>query len=407
MGDSRKVRLGAGSMLERTPRGGTIKLAALLARLCGHVLVERFTARSVVDGMDVPPSVLALTTQWLTAVLCDSHDGVKVVGYQVDLASAGTSVRAVLRVQYDDLAPPGLPDKFFVKTTPSVRTRIANGATGTSAGEAGFYRELRSQLELEAPRGFHSAFSITSLRSIHLIEDLVSSKNATFFTPADVLSRSQAEDVVFQLARLHRSARALPRPQWLRPYQTWWEDGIRVADLKSFHDKGLRRSRHVVPTPLRKSDDRLWRAFVRSVEIHGQLPTTVLHGDPHLGNWYQTGDSAMGLLDWQCVTVGHWSRDLAYALSSVLTVDQRRAWERDLVALYVELLGDFDGEPDAGNHGFLRYRQQLPGALMMWTPVCGSPWFAPEMQPRSVALEMVHRISTAIDDLDACASLDA
>jgi aminoglycoside phosphotransferase (APT) family kinase protein len=41
----------------------------------------------------------------------------------------------------------------------------------------------------------------------------------------------------------------------------------------------------------------------------------------HLGNWHFTGGGAMGLCDWQCISVGHWSRDLAYALASTLTVD--------------------------------------------------------------------------------------
>jgi aminoglycoside phosphotransferase (APT) family kinase protein len=63
----------------------------------------------------------------------------------------------------------------------------------------------------------------------------------------------------------------------------------------------------------------------------------------HLGNWYFMGGGAMGLCDWQCISVGHWSRDLAYALASTLTVERRRSWERELIALYLQRLAEACG----------------------------------------------------------------
>ena len=44
----------------------------------------------------------------------------------------------------------------------------------------------------------------------------------------------------------------------------------------------------------------------------------------------------MGLCDWQCISRGHWARDLAYAICH--HADRWRtveSWERELVARYV------------------------------------------------------------------------
>ncbi|MGH7806211.1 MAG: hypothetical protein ACREQJ_17825, partial [Candidatus Binatia bacterium] len=120
-----------------------------------------------------------------------------------------------------------------------------------------------------------------------------------------------------------------------------------------------------------------------------------------LGTWYVTSAGRMGLCDWGCVMKGNGARDFAYAVSATLEVQDRRAWERDLLALYLDRLRAAGGESVTFEVGFRRYRQQLFAALLMWTPtLCHSP-LLPDMQPEAVATEMIHRISTAIGDLDA------
>jgi aminoglycoside phosphotransferase (APT) family kinase protein len=137
------------------------------------------------------------------------------------------------------------------------------------------------------------------------------------------------------------------------------------------------------------------------VQVHRDLSPTLLHGDVHLGNWYVTAGGAMGLCDWQCVSVGHWSRDVAYALASTLDVEQRRAWEVRLLETYLEQLREGGAPPTSFAAAWEMYRLQLLGALTMWTPTYRPPPFMPEMQPTEVTEEMLRRISTAIVDLDS------
>ena len=62
-------------------------------------------------------------------------------------------------------------------------------------------------------------------------------------------------------------------------------------------------------------------------------PFAVLHGDYRLDNLLFDPDGAdVVAVDWQTLAVGPPARDLAYFLGTSLTVDDRRAAERELVA---------------------------------------------------------------------------
>ncbi len=61
----------------------------------------------------------------------------------------------------------------------------------------------------------------------------------------------------------------------------------------------------------------------------------MLHGDYRLDNLLFDPDGAdVVAVDWQTLAVGPPARDLAYFLGTSLTVDDRRAAERELVAEY-------------------------------------------------------------------------
>ena len=110
------------------------------------------------------------------------------------------------------------------------------------------------------------------------------------------------------------------------------------------------------------------------------------------------------MCDWQCLTKGHWSRDVAYMLSAALTPQDRAAWERDLLKRYLERMGPRAGVKLAFDEFFDHYRRQMLHALWMWTiTLCHSP-FLPAMQTEDTSLAMIERISAAMADLD---SIDA
>jgi hypothetical protein len=68
----------------------------------------------------------------------------------------------------------------------------------------------------------------------------------------------------------------------------------------------------------------------------------VVHGDYRLDNllFPDAGPAGVAVVDWQTAAIGPPVRDLAYFVETSVTVEDRRARERDLVATYHRALAD-------------------------------------------------------------------
>lgn len=392
---------------DRSTLRDTLGTGALAARLASNLLWEKVTRPSATRVGDVPCNFESIEPEWFTAVLCAGRSGAEVTSARLGRGSRGTSARQQFLIEYNEAGQrAGLPSSVFAKGTPDLITRIAGSVSESMTGEAYFYSSIRPELRIEAPIGYHSAFDLRSGRSIHLLEDLVETKGATFCSPQNRIYRTQAEEIVSLLATLHGTYYDSPRLDSEFAHILRWTDEygrmVRAVDLKKYHLRGWDKAADVLPGPLLKRRNEIWPAIVRSTELHNALPHTLVHCDVHLGNWYTTVGGTMGLLDWQCLARGHWSRDLAYALSATLTIEDRRVWERDLIALYLDLFAVHSGITIGFDEAWLRYRQQMFGALAFWTPTYAPPLFAPRnMQPATTAVEMIRRFAQAIVDLDS------
>ncbi len=400
---------------------GLAEIAGAAAR-AGLVLGwERLAKPKVRRLEDVPANDRAVTAEWLTAVLCRSRLGVEVIGVELGATSSGSSVRRQFSLTYNEagrraaLAEAGrrggLPGSVVAKLSPTLVTRLGLGTSRAMVDEWLAYTVLRPQLgpELEAPWGYHAAYDLRTYRHVTLMEDLVATRGASFCSPETPISRERAEDMLGVLAAIHgkfyRDPRLDDEYTLLKPIWSWWKRPTELFRLDAYHERAMRVAAHVMPPQLQRRRADVWPAFQRALALQQSLPRTLIHSDVHVGNWYVTRSGRMGLCDWQCIAKGHWSRDVAYAMSAALTIEHRRAWGRDLLALYLDRLHAAGGEKVAFDEGFLRYRQQLFPALLMWTPtLCHSP-LLPDMQPERVSLELIHRMSTAIGDLDALDAL--
>ena len=393
-------------------------ILAKAVQVSGYLLWEKLARPRVTRASEVPGLPDAITAQWMTEVLCRDRPGVEVVAVESTDGSAGSTVRRRFHLTYNDAGRRlveqeadrrgGLPASVFAKMTATLTSRLAYSG-GAMADEALFFNEIRRELDLEAPWGYFASYDFRTCRSIQLMEDLVATRGATFGTPETRIDRSQAEDVVTTLATLHAKFAADPRldgrfsilrtvPQWYRSAEPF--------RLDKYHAQAMDKAKDVIPPRLYARRGETWGAFMKSVRLHDELPRTLLHSDVHLGNWYITSAGRMGLCDWGCVMKGNWSRDFAYAVSGTLTVENRRLWERDLLELYLDRVAAGGGPRLSLDEGWLRYRQQLFQGLLMWTPtLCHSP-LLPDMQPEHVALEMIRRTATAIDDHQSLECLD-
>jgi aminoglycoside phosphotransferase (APT) family kinase protein len=382
-------------------------LAAL--KIGGRVAFERLVQPKARRRDDVPCSPGAITPEWLTAVLCDKVPGAVVTGVEVKPASAGTHERHRLVVTYNEQGRRAdLPASMFTKSLPSVVTRMIGGFNGTARAEGRFYMQLRPQLEIEAPVGYHAAFDTRSYASILLLEDLVAAKSAAFCNHRTYVTRGMAEDMIDLLAALHArffgDTALASQYRWVAPYPRWFTIGAQKMDLEHYTRKAFDAASHVIPQSVLARRDAVWPAAMRALAVHDNGPQGLLHSDVHIGNWYLTGAGTMGLCDWQCLSRGHWSRDVAYAVAAALTPEDRRAWEKDLLTRYLERFAALGGTRPDFNESFNHYRQQMVHALLMWTiTLCHSP-LLPNMQSKDTTLTMIERISTTMADLDTLKS---
>ena len=390
--------------------GASTATALAALKIGGRVAFERLARPKARRLEDVPGSPYAITSEWLTAVLCGNSPGAVVTHVEVKPASAGTHERHQLVVSYNEEGRrAGLPVSIFTKSLPSVVTRMIGGFNGTARVEGNFYTQLRSALQIEAPLCYHSAYDRRTFAAIHLLEDMVATKAATFCNHKTCVSRAMADDMIDLLASLHSRFYGDPDARRAPPM------ACRLSEM--VHDRLRRKwapsitpARHSTPPPtsflprvLARRDD-VWPATMRALALHDSEPQGLIHSDVHIGNWYRTGAGQMGLCDWQCLSRGHWSRDFAYAVTASLAPNNRRSWERDLLARYIERFAEQTGVRPDFDRSFLHYRQQVVHALAMWTiTLCHSP-LLPNMQPEDTTLTMIERITTAMADLESISS---
>jgi thiamine kinase-like enzyme len=360
-----------------------------------------------VTAEDLPISYEAITDEWLTNVLCTDHPGAEVIAHRLDVIDDGNSNRRRIYLDYNDKGTSaGLPDRVFGKATHALSTRMSVGLSGGAAAEVHFFNNIRPHLRIEAPTAHFATINPSTLNSIILLRHLPD--DTTFCTHTTEFTRQRAENQMRLLASFH--GQYLDSPELataLAPLNTW-KGFFGTLDYPAFEDacdQGFAIAEPVIPDRLFARRREIWPATRQSVTGNDAMPATLTHGDCHQRNWYITPTGEMGLNDWQAATRGHWSRDVAYTLATALTIDNRRAWEHDLLDYYFEHLERAAGRTLPCDGMFDAYRQQLMTVLAFWTITINPAPGMPDMQPRDSTLEYLNRISTAIDDLDTLDSL--
>ena len=385
--------------------------ATTAAKIARRIELEKQTQPKAKRVGDVLPSVDAVTTEWLTDAVCRDHPGAVVRDLRIEAVSSGTHERHRLFLTYNEQGGnAALPTTLFTKTLPTVETRLFAGITGHARTEGRFYTELRPELDLEIPICYQSTVDRESLAALHLLEDMVATKGAVFCDYQTYVSREMAESMVDLLAMLHGHLYDDPRLydefRWIASYEKWFTGGVTKFRVDQYTDEALTQAADLIPYGLLKRRDQVWPATIKALEVHKGRPSTFLHSDVHIGNWYQTAKGSMGLCDWQCAAKGHWSRDLAYVISAALQIEDRRAWEQDLVRRYLDRLQHACGQRFEFDVSWDLYRQQMLHALLMWTPTLCHSEHLPSMQPEAASLAMIARMTAAIDDLDSIGSCD-
>jgi Phosphotransferase enzyme family len=368
---------------------------------------------AAIDHTVAPWSSEAVTPQWMTGALCRDVLGAEVTDVQLGEIDHGSNSRQAIGVTYNEAGQAaGLPEKLFAKSTPNWKQRIVVGLVGSASQEWGFYRDLRAELgELESPYGYYGVVDDESCRSIVLIED-ISDRIAEWGNPTTLyVDRQRAETMVDILAQIHGRMWANPRLDelpWLRSglaFQRHLNATVRfpeqtIVGFERAQERGLN------PDGLAAHRDDIVPAMMRSFEMNDADVHTLLHFDVHINNWYLATSGNMGIMDWGCVSRGNWASDFAYMMMGSLTTEDRRAWERDLLARYLDEVREHGGKPPSFDEAWLRYRQQTHHGWTFWLMTIGFGEDQPEMQADEICTTLVERMSQAVVDLDSFKALD-
>jgi hypothetical protein len=345
-----------------------------------------------------------ITLDWLSRALCGGSPGARVISVAVCAASTGTTTRTALSLDYNHAGVAAeLPTRVFVKWTTSLAQRLMLGLGGLIHGEPGFYQHVRPMLQIEAPTGYFAAVDSRAWRSVVIMEDVVSTRGARFWLPGDALGRDGIEELLANVAAWHGALWDSPLLRAWRWLRTQAEQASLIDALLGLANRlpaGAERAESVIPESLRARQPDLYEGMRRSMRLAGRGPLTYLHGDLHIANTYRSDEGRMGIADWQAGLKGSWAHDYGYLVATALAVEDRRAWERDLLAFYVDRLAAAGGPALTVDAGWLAYRQSLFYPYFAWLYTIGRSRLQPSFQPDDVSLTMIGRIATAIEDLD-------
>ncbi len=129
---------------------------------------------------------------------------------------------------------------------------------------------------------------------------------------------------------------------------------------------------------------------------------TLLHGDTHVGNVYFTAGGGTRFLDWSAYHFGSCFHDLVYFLSSMLTVEDRRAHEMQVLDHYLDTLHRLGGPQfDRTNDEELMVEYRRSYLTNIIWPVCGTNLQTRErinaFTERTIAAWVDHKVIEVIE----------
>lgn len=355
------------------------------------------------DQLSVPRHPDEVTTAWLDAALRRRHPDVRVTATQQTNVLWGTATKVFLDVEYADAPVPGGPGtKLCVKGELDDRVRgsfASWGATPTQV-EAAFYDQLAPRMTVPVSPAY-ATVTEDGVGGVLVMDDL-NEQGVVFGDPREPWTTDAVASGLDALAALHGS--------------TWGQDfsdvpviavgspTVRGAVDALFSEQSWEHTfgaDTAPPLPAAIADrERILKAYHASYALDDAAAHSIVHGDAHLGNAFLTRDGRAIFLDWAGPCLAPWSFDVGYFVTGALTVEDRRAAERDLVAHYFDRLVAHGGPRlDAEEAWNDVRRHQLHGLIWAMLPTT--------MHPTESVHAMTTRYAAGVEDHDTLALLGA
>jgi hypothetical protein len=346
----------------------------------------------------IPDTAADIDGPWLERALAPRYPGVSVSGVEIIDRTEMTNSHARLAVTYRDDV--GAPSSMFCKLLPaSEKRRDLIAQTGMGPREVRFYNDIAPHTKLRVPSCFVALHDEADEAFILLIEDLIASQ-CTISDGSIGLDPDAAALALEDLADLH--VRFADRA--VREAQAPWVPAPMESDYGSV----------MLQHSLDKHRDRLTPCFAEHAELYiahrpalharwHEGPHTVIHGDTHIGNLFLDGNRT-GFLDWGIINVSTPMRDVSYLMLMAMSIEDRRAHERDLLRHYLDVQHANGGPKISFDDAWHSHRLQ---AAYVVPACCQIVMFPDNEDParRKFAQAFLGRAEAALEDLEVRAAL--
>jgi Phosphotransferase enzyme family len=307
----------------------------------------------------LPTQLEQITPEWLSDALQGSFPGVKIAAIVFGEQNWGTASSTRLNLTVADSGGHDIPPSIYIKGGFDDKWR--KRAWMVIQIEAIFYRDVAQDVDLNILDAYF-ARNDDSPQGIVLLEDL-RNRGARPGKQAEAIAVDRVASILEAIAKVHadwwNSPKLEPYIEYSQPQRTMLKWLVRPAvwsDLISRkHGKQLEG---LVGNAVTAQN-----ALVKLWEILDKQPRTLQHGDLHTGNVFWEHDGRPGFIDWQCFFAGNYVHDMSWIIVTALDIDQRRANERDLIKMYLDVLGANKGDAPTFDEAWLAHRQSMAHAL--------------------------------------------
>lgn len=274
--------------------------------------------------------------------------------------------------------------------------RTLAGAQGAYYTEVMFYKELAHLTTMRTPAIYFNEIDDNRLDYITLMEDLAPASPGSQLVGESREHCSLALKEAAKLAANFYDDPHIPKLEYVMTQAR--DDGGALGGeyLKQCWPTFKERFADKVSTECLSFAERYVERHCHFV-TRFKGPKTLVHGDFRSENIMFTPNEAC-VVDWQCIAESSPLSDLAYFMGGSVNTDDRRAWEREVVAEFNEHLRA-NGILLSENDCWDQYREQAMHGLMI--TILGASFSEPSERSDAMFLIMIQRHLQHCVDLDA------
>ncbi|NUU22836.1 MAG: aminoglycoside phosphotransferase family protein [Streptomycetaceae bacterium] len=330
-----------------------------------------------------------MSPEWLSSALAPQFPGIRVTGVTPGPVVSRMATNASFRITCEGGVPEGLSPNLWAK---GYFSEVGWPVRQAGFFEVSFYRHLAAQSGVRTLRSVYADIDPETEHGVVITEDVLD-QGAVFLDATSAYTPDLAAESLAQLANLHASAwgnPALRTADWLVPRLDTYAERRGVKEIRDNFESGIGAG---VPPEVRDAD-RLFAAYLDvAARTADASPWTVVHGDTHVGNLYLDGRGRPAFVDWQLVQRGPWYLDVGYHIASVLTVEDRRSTEKDLLRHYLDRLAAAGAPAPTWDEAWLGMRQGITHGFFLWGITL-------KVDP-AITSVLLHRLGTAAADHDS------